>query len=136
MAGRRRARRGPGARRNADRVIELKPTCGPPHGIFVRIVFGKGKVGYGGGRLGKGIAKPIGRGTAGDDHLPGSGIAPRGGVLRESQERVDCRLRDAIGLEGAIGRATVRTPDPKAELVFRLLLDKQKTTLKTNTYEN
>src|SRR3546814_15071316 len=63
IAGRLRARRCPVAMRNADRVIELKPTFAPPHAIFVRIVFGKGKVGYGGRRLGKGIAKTTGRGT-------------------------------------------------------------------------
>src|SRR3546814_13512600 len=87
--------------RNAYRVIELKPTFAPPHAIFVRIVFGKGKVGYGGRRVGKGIAKPIGRGTAGDDHLPGLGIAPRGGALRERPDRVESTVRDAIGHESA-----------------------------------
>src|SRR3546814_2472512 len=44
IAGRLRARRCPVAMRNADRVIELKPTFAPPHAIFVRIVLGKGKV--------------------------------------------------------------------------------------------
>src|SRR3546814_16366473 len=104
------ARSGPVASRNADWFIELNPPFAPRYARFVRIVFGKGKVWYGGRRLGKGIAKPIGRGTAGDDHLPGLGIAPRGGALRERQDRVDRRLRDAIGQEGAATVARRQQP--------------------------